>query len=80
MKFCLQHFDENSNDILDGQETVNWFGEIEQMITSKASKARLAHALSLLKRVWNDSDMDGDNNTGTRTEIGQFVIRFWNEK
>ena len=76
LQFCLQHFDENGNDILDGQETVNVYGEIEKLITSKVSKAGSAGVLSVLKRVWNYSDMDGDNNTGTKTEIGLFFLRF----
>ena len=50
------------------------------MITSDGSKARQAQIRSVLKRAWNDSDMDGDNNTGTKTEIGQLFIRYWKDK
>ena len=77
MKFSLQHFDENGNDILDGQETVNWYGELEQMFASFDFSEK---ALLALKRAWTDSEMDGDNNTGTKAELAQFIIRFWNTK
>ena len=77
MKFSLQRFDENGNGILDGQETVNWYGELEQMFASFHFSEK---ALLALKRAWTDSEMDGDNNTGTKAELAQFIIRFWNTK
>ena len=78
MKFSLQRFDENGNAILDGQETVNWYGELKQLFP--ASSHFTEHALLVLKRAWTDSEMDGDNNTGTEAELAQFIIRFWNTK
>ena len=72
LRFLIQGFDENGNDILDGQETVNWFEEFKQMIgTSPELDA-------VMKRDWMDSEMNGDTETATKAEIVQFLLRFLN--
>ena len=70
MRFTLQGFDENGNDILDGQETVNLYEEFEQ-VTIKADPDFIADA----KRSWADSEMDGDKTTCTKAELVQFFLR-----
>ena len=79
MKFSLQHFDENGNGFLDGQETVNWYENVRHSFINPMSW-RSEELFLVLKRAWTDSEMDGDNNTGTKAEIAQFCIRFWNTK
>ena len=70
MRFTLQGFDENGNDILDGQETVNLYEEFEQ-VTIIADPDFIADA----KRSWADSEMDGDKTTCTKAEFVQFFLR-----
>ena len=75
-KFLLQGFDENGNGMLDGLEVVNWFE------TFKYGIARLSSAcnefITFVKRAWNDSEMDGDKKTGTKTKLIQFYLRLLN--
>ena len=51
--------DENGNGILDGPETVKFKNEFYFVETD----------------AWTDSQMDGDNNTATKAELVQFLLR-----
>ena len=68
-RFLLQGFDENDNSMLDGLELVNYWNEAilqnDELIT-------------FAERAWNDSEIDGDEKTGTKTELIQFILRMWN--
>lgn len=70
MKFSLQGFDENGNDILDDQEIVRL--QKEFYLTSDSLDAWTK------KRAWTDSQMDGDYNTGTKVELVQYYLRILN--
>ena len=63
INFSFKGFDENGNGILDGQETVKFKKEIDFEDPWTDSQ-------------WTDSQMDGDNNTGTKAEVVQFVLRY----
>ena len=84
--FSFQSFDKNSNGILDGQETVNWRREIKKMdfdIPKSNSSLEFyseykARNIADLKRIWTESEMDGDNKTATKAELVQFFLRLWN--
>ena len=69
-RFLLQGFDENDNGMLDGLELVNYWNEAilqnDELIT-------------FAERAWNDSEIDGDKKTGTKTELVQFILRLWNK-
>ena len=69
-RFLLQGFDENDNGMLDGLELVNYWNE-----------AVLQHdeLITFAERAWNDSEIDGDKKTGTKTELVQFILRLWNK-
>ena len=69
-RFLLQGFDENDNSMLDGLELVNYWNE-----------AVLQHdeLITFAERAWNDSEIDGDKKTGTKTELVQFILRLWNK-
>ena len=74
MRISLQGFDENGNDIIDDEETVNWFEEVEQFINSSPNPKLFA----VVKRNWIDSEMNGDKKTATKAELVQFLLRFLN--
>ena len=59
--------------ILDDEETVNWFEEVEQFINQVDPEL-----FAVVKRNWIDSEMNGDKKTATKPELAQFVLRFLN--
>ena len=68
-RFLLQGFDKNDNGMLDGLELVNYWNE-----------AVLRNdEITFAERAWNDSEIDGDKKTGTKTELVQFILRLWNK-
>ena len=74
MRFTLQGFDENGNDILDGQETLNFYEEV--FYDSSYPELDMA-----LKRNWADSRINDDIVhmifTCTKDELVQFYLRNW---
>ena len=58
--------------MLDGLEIINWFEALEHGAT------RSSRCDESIKRARNDSEMDGDKKTGTKTELIQFILRMWN--
>ena len=76
MRFTLQGFDENGNDILDGQETLNFNEEV--FYDGPYPELRpWPEADTAVKRNWADSEMDGDMTTCTKAEFVQFYLRNW---
>ena len=69
-RFLLQGFDENENGMLDGLELVNYWNE---------AVLRNDELITFAERAWNDSEIDGDEKTGIKTEIAQFILTFWNK-
>merc|ERR1712168_1459146 len=70
-------FDENANGILDGAELTHWREATAQMFTEwnwHPSDEFIAGA----QQAWHDSQMDGDDNTGSQAELAQFGLRTWN--
>ena len=63
MMFSFQGFDENRNDILDGQEIVHFK---EELISGYHPDDQTS--------AWIDSKMDGDNNTFTKNELAQILL------
>lgn len=74
MRFTLQGFDENGNDILDGQETLDFY---EEVFYPESDMAPYPEADTAVKRNWADSEMDGDMTTCTKAEFVQFYLRNW---
>ena len=68
--FLLQGFDENENGMLDGLELVYYWNE---------AVLRNDELIQFAERAWNDSEIDGDKKTGTKTELVQFILRLWNK-
>ena len=64
--------------MLDGLEVVNWFDTYEYGIGRQSSACIEFISDGFVKRAWNDSEMDGDKKTGTKTELIQFNLRLWN--
>ena len=73
MRFTLQGFDENGNDILDGQETLNFYEDV----FNAWGLNLYPEAKTAVKRNWADSEMDGDKTTWTKAEVVQFYLRNW---
>ena len=72
-RFSLQGFDENDNGMLDGLELVNfWKFHYEVVLQDD-------ELITFAERAWNDSEIDGDEKTGTKTELVQFILRLWNK-
>ena len=38
----------------------------------------MARNIAALKRIWTESNMDGDIKTATKAELVQFFLRLWN--
>ena len=75
--FFLQGFDQNGNGILDGPELTAWREATAQMFTEWNWQPS-AEFIAGAKQAWADSQMDGDDNTGSRAELAQFGMRTWN--
>ena len=65
MKFSIQSFDENGNSIVDGQEIVKFKEEANFSVRKDILSS------------WTDSQIDGDDNTGTEDELIQFISKVW---
>ena len=78
LRFAIQGFDENGNDIIDDEETVNLFEEIEQFINSSFDPEMAQSKIAVVKRNWVASKMNGDKKTATKAELVQFFLRLLN--
>ena len=78
LRFAIQGFDENGNDIIDDEETVNLFEEIEQFINSSFDPEMAQSKIAVVKRNWVASEMNGDKKTATKAELVQFFLRLLN--
>ena len=72
-RFLLQGFDENDNGMLDGLELVNYWKFHYEVVLQDDE------LITFAKRAWNNSEIDGDEKTGTKTELVQFILRLWNK-
>ena len=84
MKFPIQIYDKNANGILDGAELTHW-REYSQKIERQFAKIRTEWIESIgypsdevRAGFWTDSQIDGDENTGSKAEIAEFGLRFSN--
>ena len=77
-RILLQGFDENDNGMLDGLELVNYWKFHYEM---KFHNSVLQHdeLITFAEGAWNDSQIDGDKKTGTKTELVQFLLRFFSK-
>jgi len=75
VKFLLQFYDENANGIVDGAELTSWRDTSGKMFRNRLKRYPSDEFLVGLNTTWSDSQMDGDENTGSEAEIAQFGLR-----
>ena len=75
--FFLKAFDQNANGILDGPELTVWRGAMESMFAEWHWQPSPEY-IAGVEKAWKDSQMDGDESTGTQAELAQFGLRTWN--
>ena len=75
LKFLLQFYDENANGIIDGAELTRWRDTSEKMFRNRLKRYPSDEFLAGLNTTWTDSQIDGDDNTASETEIAQFGLR-----
>ena len=75
LKFLLQFYDENANGILDGDELTRWREASTKIFRERLNRYPSDEFLAGLNTAWTDSQIDGDENTGSKAEIAQFGLR-----
>ena len=81
MKFPIQIHDKNANGILDGSELAHWRAakiwrdkNFAKLRTEWIESIGYPSDLDRL-HFWTDSQIDGDENTGSLAEIAEFSLR-----
>jgi len=74
-KDVIKFYDENANGILDGAELTRWRETSTKMFSKRLNRDPSDEFLAGLNKAWTDSQIDGDENTGSQAEIAQFGLR-----
>jgi len=74
-KDVIKFYDENANGILDGAELTRWRDTSGKMFQNRLKRYPSDEFLAGLNTTWTDSQIDGDENTGSEAEIAQFGLQ-----